>query len=163
MAYKEIPRGSLEQYEAASTLKYDGTKDYGNANAGKNLAVGQDASGKAQMPADGDQVLGQFAAHNPNGDITVQRKGRLYFLQAAVNGCVVGEPIVAAVKGSDKGYVRSPNKPALDPATAGSPTDAELSAYSTTITDYTLAAARWRVLQVVSNTAGGLVIVESAS
>ena len=39
MAYKELPEGSLEQYETASTLRYDGTKDYGYVNAGKNLGT----------------------------------------------------------------------------------------------------------------------------
>ena len=161
MAYKELPEGSLEQYETASTLRYDGTKDYGNVNAGKNLALGQDASGKAQMPGDGDQVLMQFNAMNPNGDATGYRKGRLYFLQSAADVCTVGEPIVAALKGSDKGYVKSPAKPTLDPASAGNPTDAELAAYSAAIVEYTLAASRWRVLEIVSNTVGGLVVVES--
>ena len=73
----------------------------------------------------------------------------------------VGEPIVAALKGSDKGYVKSPAKPTLDPASAGNPTDAELAAYSAAIVEYTLAASRWRVLEIVSNTVGGLVVVES--
>lgn len=151
MAYnKPIP---LHRGDYLTTgLTYDETKAYGNENAGVNLMLevvktGVNA-GKARLAADGGKILGEFISLRRNLKATVGTHAELLLVRGAQNAFTIGEGIV----GAGSGKCKSPALPALDPATAGSPTDAELATYSAAIIEY--ANAQGSVVEILTNASG---------
>ena len=129
-------------YPAGTGLTYDETKQGGNTLADSGIILGLDNNGNAILPNDGASILGTFDAQL--GDqITVGTSAEeTIMLQSAADACRVGDPVVAALKGSDKGYVKSPTARTADYVQA---------------TEQEWSNGQGKVLEILSNTAGGQV------
>ena len=118
----------------ATTLTYDATKDYGHANAGKDLALSLVTSGansgKAQLGADNARILGKFlsldkdgvatylatgtpmifrrtsAAIGLSGSIVCGGSGKVKITPASGDGSLSGRGYVLEVESGDNGRVK---------------------------------------------------------
>ena len=118
-------------------LTYSETVDFGNASAGKNNAVSLDGDGKAKLAENNEGVIGTLAEIAPDGSALVEMGGIQIMKQDAVDGVTEGSAIVGGgAISSANGFINTA------PAAAAQ-----------------IPVARGIALEVLSNTAGGEVLV----
>lgn len=122
-------------------LAYDKDEPYGNANAGKDLAVALNSSSKLKLATTDDVIIGKLEEVHADGRAAVSVKGVMIFKQGTASGCVVGRGVVGAQGASSAdGHVDSPGEVA--------------ATYGQEVAD-DIARQRGTVLRVISNTQGG--------
>lgn len=142
---KEKP-GCLNQFPVSTELAYDATEEHGNQYAGVGRAVTLNgSSGLLELANHRDLVLGVLVSVSPQGQGTVMTSGEEVVLrQSSISGAVIGSPIIGGAQhSSEDGYVQSPS--------TGATFSADISRE--------LRHARGCVLRVISNTAGGEIVV----
>lgn len=122
-------------------LAYDKDEPYGNAAAGKDLAVSLTAAAKLKLATTDDVIIGTLEEVFADGRAAVSCKGIIVMKQGTASGCVVGRGIIGAQGASSAdGHV-------ISPGAVGAAYDQE------EIDD--IARQRGTVLRVISNTQGG--------
>ena len=133
MARGENP-GQIKSFP--TDLTYSATTDFGHAAAGKNRAISLDANGKAILATNNSKVIGTLLDVGQDEQASVMVDGWLIMLQDAVGGVNEGDSIVGGGQiSSQGGYIQT------------------AAAAQANI-------ARGTVWEILSNTAGGRVLVQ---